>query len=369
MPIDELEATLDRLQAENRRPKFIYTIPNFQNPGGVTMSLERRRRLVQIARERELLVLEDNPYGLLRYEGEPLPTLYSLDAANSGRERQVGLRHLPGNLLEDPLPGHSPRLGGRAAAGAGEAQPRQTGRRPLLVLDDAAVRGERTSPSTTGAGICERAARPLPAPARRDAAGARASTSAAEASWTQAAGRAVHLGDAAAVHRHHQPAGPVRGRGVRARARRVHGSRRAAGLLLDAPELRGAARGGDPRGDPADRAAVHERQMRAVRRAHRIATPAALARRRAGSAGAPHDPTRRPGRELAGSRRAAHDATRRASRAATKGLADVRRAAAPASRADDEGRGAQGRALAGARRVAALGERTCRRRCDALGTR
>jgi 2-aminoadipate transaminase len=83
MPIDELEATLDRLQAENRRPKFIYTIPNFQNPGGVTMSLERRRRLVEIARERELLVLEDNPYGLLRYEGEPLPTLYSLDAAAS----------------------------------------------------------------------------------------------------------------------------------------------------------------------------------------------------------------------------------------------------------------------------------------------
>ena len=69
MPIDALEATLDRLQAENRRPKFIYTIPNFQNPGGVTMSLERRRRLVEIARERELLVLEDNPYGLLRYEG------------------------------------------------------------------------------------------------------------------------------------------------------------------------------------------------------------------------------------------------------------------------------------------------------------
>jgi 2-aminoadipate transaminase len=85
MPIDVLEATLDRLQAENRRPKFIYTIPNFQNPGGVTMSLERRRHLVKIARERELLVLEDNPYGLLRYEGEPLPTLYSLDAANSGR--------------------------------------------------------------------------------------------------------------------------------------------------------------------------------------------------------------------------------------------------------------------------------------------
>jgi 2-aminoadipate transaminase len=85
MPIDDLEATLDGLQAHRRRPKFIYTIPNFQNPGGVTMSLARRRRLVEVARERELLVLEDNPYGLLRYEGDPLPTLYSLDAATAGR--------------------------------------------------------------------------------------------------------------------------------------------------------------------------------------------------------------------------------------------------------------------------------------------
>jgi len=84
MPIDELESTLDALQAAGRRPKFIYTIPNFQNPGGVTMSLARRRRLVEVARERELLVLEDNPYGLLRYEGEPLPTLYSLDAQAAG---------------------------------------------------------------------------------------------------------------------------------------------------------------------------------------------------------------------------------------------------------------------------------------------
>jgi len=85
MPIDALESTLDRLHAEGRRPKFIYTIPNFQNPGGVTMSLARRRRLVEVARERELLVLEDNPYGLLRYEGAPLPTLYSLDAEAVGR--------------------------------------------------------------------------------------------------------------------------------------------------------------------------------------------------------------------------------------------------------------------------------------------
>jgi 2-aminoadipate transaminase len=79
MRVDLLEQTLDRLDADGKRPKFVYTVPSFQNPGGVTMSLPRRKRLVEVARERELLVLEDNPYGLLRYEGEPLPTLHSLD--------------------------------------------------------------------------------------------------------------------------------------------------------------------------------------------------------------------------------------------------------------------------------------------------
>ena len=79
MRIDELQATIDELERTGRKPKFIYTVPNFHNPAGVTLSLERRRDLVRIAGERELLILEDNPYGLLRYEGEPLPTLHSLD--------------------------------------------------------------------------------------------------------------------------------------------------------------------------------------------------------------------------------------------------------------------------------------------------
>ena len=79
MQIDKLQEALAGLDREGRRPKFIYTIPNFHNPAGVTLSLERRRELLRIAGERELLVLEDNPYGLLRYEGEPIPSLYSLD--------------------------------------------------------------------------------------------------------------------------------------------------------------------------------------------------------------------------------------------------------------------------------------------------
>jgi 2-aminoadipate transaminase len=79
MRIDLLEQTLQRLREEGRTPKFIYTVPTFQNPAGVTMGLERRHRLVRLAAERELLILEDNPYGLLRYEGDPLPPLYALD--------------------------------------------------------------------------------------------------------------------------------------------------------------------------------------------------------------------------------------------------------------------------------------------------
>jgi len=82
MRIEELEAVLGRLDREGKRPKFVYSVPSFQNPAGVTMSLERRRRLVELARQRELLVVEDSPYGLLRFGGEPLPPLYQLDGGD-----------------------------------------------------------------------------------------------------------------------------------------------------------------------------------------------------------------------------------------------------------------------------------------------
>jgi 2-aminoadipate transaminase len=82
MKIDDLEALLDRLQREGRRPKFIYSVPTFQNPAGVTMSFERRARLVELARLHELLIVEDSPYGLLRYSGAALPPLYQLDGGD-----------------------------------------------------------------------------------------------------------------------------------------------------------------------------------------------------------------------------------------------------------------------------------------------
>jgi 2-aminoadipate transaminase len=76
---EALEATLASLQAQGRRVKLLYTVPNFHNPGGTTLSLERRPRIVEIARRYGVLVLEDNPYGLLGFDGDTLPALHSYD--------------------------------------------------------------------------------------------------------------------------------------------------------------------------------------------------------------------------------------------------------------------------------------------------
>jgi 2-aminoadipate transaminase len=70
---------LDAALAEQPKPAFLYTIPTFQNPSGRTLSAKRRRRIVEIARNHELLVLEDDPYGLVRFEGEPQPSLLALE--------------------------------------------------------------------------------------------------------------------------------------------------------------------------------------------------------------------------------------------------------------------------------------------------
>jgi len=82
IPMDEEGLRLDALEEaieEHGVPAFLYTIATFQNPNGLTLSLERRRGLVELARKHGLLVLEDDPYGLVRYEGEPLPTLFELE--------------------------------------------------------------------------------------------------------------------------------------------------------------------------------------------------------------------------------------------------------------------------------------------------
>ena len=75
MSMTELEKALD----ENPNAKLIYTIPNFQNPSGVTMSLEKRKKLYELAKAHGVLIIEDNPYGDLRYYGEDVPAIKSFD--------------------------------------------------------------------------------------------------------------------------------------------------------------------------------------------------------------------------------------------------------------------------------------------------
>ena len=70
---------LERVINENPNAKFIYTIPNFQNPGGTTMSLEKRKRMYELALQNDLVILEDDPYGNLRVAGEDVPAIKSMD--------------------------------------------------------------------------------------------------------------------------------------------------------------------------------------------------------------------------------------------------------------------------------------------------
>ena len=75
MNIDELEQALK----EEKNVKFIYTIPNFQNPSGVTMSLDKRKAVYELAKKYGVLIIEDNPYGDLRYVGDDIPAIKSFD--------------------------------------------------------------------------------------------------------------------------------------------------------------------------------------------------------------------------------------------------------------------------------------------------
>lgn len=80
VPMDQEGMITDRLEEALRSgPKFIYALPNFQNPTGVTMSLERRKRLVELADRYGVPIIEDDPYGQLRYEGDHLPSIVVLD--------------------------------------------------------------------------------------------------------------------------------------------------------------------------------------------------------------------------------------------------------------------------------------------------
>ena len=82
------------------RPKLAHIIPNFQNPAGVTLSLPRRRELLALAREYGFTIFEDDPYVDVRFRGEPLPTMLSLDAEDGG-----GTVVLAGSFTKTVCPG------------------------------------------------------------------------------------------------------------------------------------------------------------------------------------------------------------------------------------------------------------------------
>ncbi|MGE0453669.1 MAG: PLP-dependent aminotransferase family protein [Vicinamibacteria bacterium] len=93
VPLDDAGMDVSRLEEALRRgPKFVYVLPNFQNPAGVTLGLERRRRLVELAGRYGVPILEDDPYGQLRYEGVNVPPIVQIDAEVHGcghRERSL----------------------------------------------------------------------------------------------------------------------------------------------------------------------------------------------------------------------------------------------------------------------------------------
>ncbi|HEY8030621.1 MAG TPA: PLP-dependent aminotransferase family protein [Gaiellaceae bacterium] len=86
IPMDDdglLPDALEEALASGPKPAFLYTIATFQNPSGRTLTEERRSRVVEIARKHELLVIEDDPYGLVRFEGDPVPTLFELEGGDN----------------------------------------------------------------------------------------------------------------------------------------------------------------------------------------------------------------------------------------------------------------------------------------------
>jgi len=88
MKADELEKVLAELKAKGEKPKFIYVIPDFQNPAGITMPNSRRLEIIELAKKYDVLIIEDSPYREIRFEGEDQTRMYALD--NTGQVITLG---------------------------------------------------------------------------------------------------------------------------------------------------------------------------------------------------------------------------------------------------------------------------------------
>lgn len=106
---EALEETIRRLKSAGRAIKFLYTIPNFHNPAGVTLTLERRQRIAEICMREHVLILEDNPYGLLGFHSDPLPAIHSFSPEGVVYLGSVSKMFAPGMRIGWALAPHAIR--------------------------------------------------------------------------------------------------------------------------------------------------------------------------------------------------------------------------------------------------------------------
>ena len=106
---EALEETIRRLKSAGRAIKFLYTIPNLQNPAGVTLTLERRQRIAEICMREHVLILEDNPYGLLGFHSDPLPAIHSFSPEGVVYLGSVSKMFAPGMRIGWALAPHAIR--------------------------------------------------------------------------------------------------------------------------------------------------------------------------------------------------------------------------------------------------------------------
>ena len=166
--LEALDDVFEGLVARGRRVRFLYVVPNFQNPTGLLIGLAKRRALLEWAARRDVLIVEDDPYRELYFEDSA--TRSGRPADEGGRRR--GARHLSEQLLEDARPGFPRRLDRRRRRRlpaklemAKQAEDLLTGSLDQRVIYEACRRGHPRAPAAAPAP-------PLPAEARRDGRGA-----------------------------------------------------------------------------------------------------------------------------------------------------------------------------------------------------
>ena len=154
IPVDERGMRVELLEdlIGRRRPKLIYTLPTFQNPTGTTMSYDRRQRLLALAARYQVPIIEDDPYGSLRYEGRSIPSLHALDRRGS----VIYSEH----RFQDALPRLPHRLDRGAATRHRAAGPDEADRRPRYqpagavgCLGVSRARIDRLAPRTPARGL------------------------------------------------------------------------------------------------------------------------------------------------------------------------------------------------------------------------